>query len=292
MRQTEKQSLVRRVFSAAMLAALLIMMPRTFGQHLTGGGHPAGFGGGQMGGFSGGHLGAFNGGGFRGGFSAPRTFGGFSTPAQRGLGTAPRINLAVPHSNFVPKRNSYAGYRPRYGAGGGSGWDHRGRDHRGRYHRPYPGYGYGGYPYLYANSWKLLPWDIGYPDFTGYGGDNEDNEAAESNNGQVQPSGDEQEQQQPEGEGYRPEYVPAPYASPTNQMTASAPLHNDHQLTLIFKDGHIQSIRNFVLTPSEVIVMDDAASGCIPRISISELNLPATEKAAKRAGLDFSPPSA
>lgn len=288
MRQTEKQSLVRWVFSAAMLAALLIMMPRTFGQHLTGGGHPAGFGGGQMGGFSGGHLGAFNGGGFRGGFSAPRTFGGFSTPAQRGLGTAPRINLAVPHSNFVPKRNSYAGYRPRYGAGGGSGWDHRGRDHRRRYRRPYPGYGYGGYPYLYANSWELLPWDIGYPNFTGYG---DDNEPAESNNGQAQPS-DEEQEQPPESEGYQTKYVPAPYQSPANQSAASAPPRNEPALTLIFKDGHTQNIRNYVLTPSEVIIMDGADSGRIPCISLSELNLPATEKAAKRAGLDFSPPSA
>lgn len=287
MRQTEKQSLVRRVFSAAMLAALLMMMPRTFGQHLTGGGHPAGFGGGHMGGFSGGHLGAFNGGGFRGGFSAPRTFGGFSTPAQRGFGPAPRINLAAPHSNFVPQR-SYAGYRPRYGAGGGSGWDHRGGGHRGRYRRPYPGNGYGGYPYLYANSWELLPWDIGYPDFTGYG---DDNEPAESNNGQAQPS-DEEQEQPPETEGYRPEYVPAPYQSPANQSAASAPPRNEPKLTLIFKDGHTQNIRNYVLTPSEVIVMDDASSGRIPRISISELNLPATEKAAKQAGLDFSPPSA
>lgn len=287
MRLTEKQSLVRRIFSTAILAALLTMMPRSFSQHLSGG-HPGGFGGGHMGGLSGGHLGSFNGGGFHGGFSEPSSFGRFPGQAPRGFGAVPRMNWNTSPHNFLPRQNSYAGYRSPYGAENRGGRNHRGRDHR----RPYPGYSYGGYPYLYANSWELLPWDIGYPDLAGYGGDNEDDEAAESNNGRVQPSGDEQEQQQPESEGYRPEYVPAPYASPTNQIAASAPPHNEPQLTLIFKDGHTLTIRNFVLTPSEVIVMDDASSGRIPRISLSELNLPATEKAANQAGLDFSPPSA
>jgi hypothetical protein len=37
--------------------------------------------------------------------------------------------------------------------------------------------------------------------------------------------------------------------------------------------------------------MDDAASGREPRISLSELDLPATEQAARQNGLDFSPPS-
>ena len=288
MRLTETQSLLRRASFFATLAALLTMIPGTFGQHLTGG-HPGGMSGGHVGRFSGGHVGEFNGGSFRGNFSAPRAFGGFSAPAQRGFGPALRMNWAAPNYNFVPRRNPYAGYRPRYGAGGGSGWDHRGRDHRGRYRRSYPGYGYGGYPYLYANSWELLPWDIGYPDFTGYG---DDNELAESNNGQAQPAAGEQGQLPPESEGYRPEYVSAPYQSPANQSAASAPLRNEPELTLIFKDGHTQNIRNYVLTPSEVIVMDDANSGRIPRISLSELNLPATEKAARQAGLDFLPPSA
>jgi hypothetical protein len=90
-------------------------------------------------------------------------------------------------------------------------------------------------------------------------------------------------------EGYRPEYVPAPYQSPV--ASASSP-HIEPQLTLIFKDNHTQKIRNYVLTSKEVIVMDDADSGRIPRISLSDLNLPVTEQAAQRAGLDFSPPSA
>lgn len=288
MRQTEKQSLVRRIFSTAILAALLTMMPRSFSQHLSGG-HPGGFGGGHLGGFSGGHLGAFNGGGFHGGFSAPSYFGRFPGQVPRGFGAVPRKNWTASRYNFVPRQNSYASYRSPNGAGNRGGWTRPGRDHNLRYRRPYTGSGYGSYPYLYSNSWELLPWDIGYPDYTGY---DEDYESTQSNNGQVQPSGEEQQQQQPKSEGYRPEYVPAPYESSANRTAPSPPPRNEPQLTLIFKDGHTQTIRNYVLTPSEVIVMDDASSGRIPRISLSELNLPATEKAANQAGLDFSPPSA
>jgi hypothetical protein len=37
--------------------------------------------------------------------------------------------------------------------------------------------------------------------------------------------------------------------------------------------------------------MDAAASGQVSRIALSELNLPATEQAARKDGLDFSPPA-
>ncbi|HZP04615.1 MAG TPA: hypothetical protein VFB43_06930 [Terracidiphilus sp.] len=73
-------------------------------------------------------------------------------------------------------------------------------------------------------------------------------------------------------------------------MAASAP-REEPELTLVFKDGHTQNIRNYVLTPNDIIVMDDAASGRIPRIQLAELDLPATKRAAQRDGLDFSPPT-
>ena len=273
---SERSSFVRRAFYAATLGMILTFAPGAFGQHVVGG-HPSSF--------SGGHAGGLSSGGFRGSFSAPPTSRGFSGPAPRAFGVAPRMNWTIPHHSFVlQQRGAYASSRPSYGAENRRRWDHRGR-----YRRSYPGYGYSGYPYAYANSWELLPWDLGYPDFTEYG---DDNETVESNNPQVQPSGEEQEQLQPENEGYRPEYAPAPYRPPASQAAASTPPHNEPQLTLIFKDGHTEIIRNYVLTPSEVIVMDDVASGRIPRISLSDLNLPATERTAHQAGLDFSPPSA
>jgi hypothetical protein len=260
------------VLPVVMFGGLLVLAPGTLGQRLAGS---------RSAGFSAGHVGGFSGGGFRGSFSAPHPFGSFTAPAPRGFGAAPRMNWAAPRYDFAPQQNRYAVYRPSNALG-----NRRGGDHREHFRRRYPGFGYGGYPYAYVNSGQLLPWDLGYPDFAGYG---DDNGTAEPNNAQVQPS--EEEQQQPqEDEGYRPDYPRAPYQSPAHQVAASTPPREEPKLTLIFKDGHTEDIRNYILTPRDVIVMDDAASGREPRISLSELNLPATEQAARRDGLDFSPP--
>jgi hypothetical protein len=270
LKHSEKRSFARRVFAITMLVALLVSVRGTMGQHLAGS---------HSGSFSGGHVG-----GFSGEVSTPRSFSRPVGPVSHGFGATSRMSWTPPHYSFVPQRGAYKGYRPSYSTETRHGWDYRGRRRR-----PYPGYGYSGYPYAYANSWELLPRDLGYSDFTGYG---DDNETVESNNRQVQPSSEEREQTQPENEGYRPEYAPAPYRSPASQAAASTPPRNEPPLTLIFMDGHTEIIRNYVLTPSEVIVMDDVASGRVPRIPLSDLNLPATERTAHQAGLDFSPPSA
>jgi hypothetical protein len=265
---------LRSVLPIVMSGLLLVLSPGALGQHFAQG-HSAGF--------SGGYARGFSGGGFHGGFSAPRSFGGFTAPAPRGFSAAPRMNWTAPRYNFNPPRNPNVVYRPSYGGG-----NHRGGDHRERYRRRYSVYGFGGYPYQYPNSWEPLPWDLGYPEFTGYG---DDNGAAEPNSAQVQPSDEEQQQRPQEDEGFRPDNERVPYQSPVRQTAASTPPREEPEMTLIFLDGHTQVIRNFVLTPRDVIVMDDAASGRVPRISLSELNLPATEQAARQNGLDFSPPS-
>lgn len=147
------------------------------------------------------------------------------------------------------------------------------------------GSGYGGYvyPYAYANSWELLPGDFGYLD--------DDNTAQNV----PPPAADQavapqQEQTSPEYQAayeYRQEYEPPAYAAPASPSSIAP----EPQLTLIFKDGHTQQIRNYVVTPHAVIVMDEAASGREPSIPLTELNLPATEEAARQAGLEFSPPT-
>ena len=63
------------------------------------------------------------------------------------------------------------------------------------------------------------------------------------------------------------------------------------ELRLIFRDGHQQSIRNYVLTGKTLIVLDHAASGRQQRISLGDLDILATEHAAEDAGLDFNPPA-
>lgn len=279
LKRSEKPLFVGHIIPVAMLGMLLVLVPGAFGQH---------GGGGHSGGVSGGHVGGFSGGGFHGGFSASPSFRGFSGTAPHSFGAPSRMTWSAPRYSSAMRRGVYGNYRPPFNAG-----DRRGGDHRGRYRRPYPGYGYG-YPYGYANPWGLLPWDLGYPDFTDYG---DDSDSAGSNNAQappypVQPPDEEQQQPPPESEDFRPEYAPAPYQPPVQQQVASTPQKGEPQLTLIFKDGHTLTIRNYMLTPSEIIVMDDAASGREPRIPLAELDLPATEKAAQQHGLDFSPPSA
>ena len=268
---------MRRVLPVAILCGLLAAAPAAVAQR-GGAGHSAA------------HAGGFSG-GFRGGFSAPRSFGGFSGArfpgfAQRGLSMAPRMIWTVPRSSAAP--GYYSASRPAYGA------DRRGSNRGGRYpyRPPYRGassYAVYAYP-SYANSWELLPWDLGYPDFTGYG----DDSAAYQPSDQPEPQPQPQYVPQPEyvappDQGYAQDYPPPyPMAAPAAPPTAIA---SQPQLTLIFEDGHTQTIRNYMLTSSAVIVMDQAASGREMRIPLSQLNLAATEQAARQDGLDFSPPA-
>lgn len=281
----------------------------------------------QNGGLAAGH-GSFGGargsfGGVHSGFSGhpgglvPHSFGG---PA---FGSPGRISTLAPHSIAMPGRAVFpapahafaAGSVPNwtgsrtaqpFGGWSNGGWrdggwrdgDHR-RDHDGDHDRGhhrgdgYGNYGYGGYGYLggypyYANSWELLPYDIGGSDFMG-----DDTDQTGTQQGNAQSS----ESVPPPDSGYRPEYsgndeppypVQQAYAAPS---APAAPIAPEPELTLIFKDGHTQAIRNYVLTPSDLVVLDQAAAGRQQRIPLHELNLPATEKAAQQAGVDFSPPA-
>lgn len=246
----------------------------------------------------GGHAGGFSGGGFHGGFAAPRSFagfsgggfsgggfsrGGFSSFPRRGFTStprmAPRMMSTAPRYGAVPRYNS--AFRPAYGA------DDRGRNHGGRYpfrppYRGDSGYGAYGYPY-YSNSWELLLWDLGYPDFTDYGDDSGTYQQPDQSEPQPPLAA-------PPDEGYRQDYAP-PYEFAPAPSTPATPATLQPQLTLIFQDGHTQKIRNYMMTRSAVIVTDEAASGREPRIPLSDLNLPATARAAQQAGLDFSPPT-
>src|SRR6202044_2851945 len=88
-------------------------------------------------------------------------------------------------TSTAPAHSFFPGYRSPYGGI----TEGRRTDRRGdfRYRPPYRGYG--GYPY-YANSWELLPWDLGYPDFAGYGYDNSASDAAQQPAASVAPPDD------------------------------------------------------------------------------------------------------
>lgn len=263
---------MRRVLPVAMLSVLLAAAPAAVAQHGGSGGHA---GGGFHGGFSGGHasFGGFHSGfagysGFRGGFSTAQSYGRFSGGVARFYGGAGQY------------RAGYGGagvYRPEYQPGR----EIRGR--RGHYHVRNSGYyGYGGYP-AYVNSWELLPWDLGYPDDT-----DDDTSAA-------QPAAEPGPEYGPEPEGgyepgpdsgYREDYAPAAY-----EAAPQAPITPEPQLTLIYKDGHTQQVRNYALTQDALLDLDEADSGRVTHIPLASLNLAATEKAAQQAGLEFAPPA-
>lgn len=280
---------MRQIFSATVLSGLLIVLPPAFGQRGSyGGGHGAGFTGHSAGG---GFVSHFSG----PAFSGPGRMPGFPTHS---FGPAPRMELGpVPSARFespIRPFDSGSAYRAEHG----NGWGGRGdRDHDGRYRAPYRGYGYGygAYPY-YANSWALLPWDLGYSDFAGDSEDYDDSgnyTAQQPQNEVATPTDQGYGPAYPSEDGsYRPEYGPQPYpdyAPPPPASSSDAAIAPEPPLTLFFKDGHQESIENFVLTPQTVIVMK--ASGRQQRIPLADLNLPATEQAAQQAGLDFNPPA-
>lgn len=225
--------------------------------------------------------------------------------------SAPRFTSTFgPHSVAVPGQGGgfHGTSAPEYAYSWGivsrtghqNGHDRDGdRDRRRDHHRS----GYGGYGYGYGGipiySTGLMPWDYGYLDNNGY--------APEDNGPESAPHGAESAPPQYE-EARRPPYAapqtdyapPPPRAALQATPAASAPaassaapttLAGEPALTLVFRDGHRQSVRNYALTGTSLIVLDDAASGRQQRIPLADLDLAATKQAAAEAGLDFNPPA-
>ncbi|MGA8531355.1 MAG: hypothetical protein WB622_16680 [Acidobacteriaceae bacterium] len=261
------------LLTSGVVAGFLIAGSAAFAQHGGYAGH---------GGFAG-HAGGFSSRGFSG--SITGFPGQISTLAPHAITMPGRAVFGAPAHAFAP------GFVPSW-TGSQPAWSNRGgwRDGGDRRDRGYGrnGYGYGvGYPY-YGSSWELLPYDLGYSDVTGDDGDDSAAQQGSAQNTVAAP---------PPDSGYRPEYPgyegdPYPgqqaYAAPP---APAAPIAPEPELTLIYKDGHTQAIHNYVLTASDLVVLDEAAAGRQQRIPLSELNLPATEEAAQQAGLDFSPPA-
>lgn len=207
------------------------------------------------------------------------------------------VSTFGPRSVVVPGRGVFPGtgtpdYASSWGIAHQAGHE-RDRDR----HRP-GRHGYAGVP-IY-DSWALMPWDYGYLESSGYPGEESGAAAAE-------PAAQAGEYPPVQPEEHRPAYpvverevapppapaepavLPAAVAPPATAPATTA-LAGEPTLTLVFKDGHRQSVRNYALTGSSVIVLDNAASGRQQRIPLTELNVAATEQAAEAAGLDFSPP--
>uniref|UniRef100_A0A372IU69 Uncharacterized protein n=2 Tax=Paracidobacterium acidisoli TaxID=2303751 RepID=A0A372IU69_9BACT len=295
---------------------MLISVPGAMAQRGAGGSGSHGGGGGHA--VGGGFAGHPAGGGFAGrplnsgGFStAPRAFlppGSFSRSfsgsfpvnrsasswGQPGL-TSQRLNaFTTPYFGRSRPASGAAWSRTANGFHNGNGYGdgHARGDHRYRYRSPYRGYGYGG-------AVGLVPWEVGYPDFMGYGDQEYDDsgsasaEAAPDQNGSAEaPEG--YSNQPYEESDARQDYAPPPEYAPQERLSQTsqpAPIA-EPTLTVVFRDGHTQEIRNYALTPTTLIVLDEAAAGRQQRISLDQVDLQATEQSARQAGLEFRPPSA
>jgi len=273
---------MKQLFAVALVA--VVAVAPACAQH-GGGGHGGGGGG-------------FHGGGFvsHGGFAAQ---GGFSGAVNRGA-VGGRV------------------YAPRYGYGGGVGvanarpsFYHGGWNRRRGYVAPYgygAGVGYVGYGWLDANdpgygSGDDSGYDPGYD--SGYGdngsydvGPYQDGSgvAAEGYGAQVpggeEPPGPYAAESAEAGSGYEARAAQPPYVARTSSIAPSSSvarpsLYNNDAVTLIFKDGRApEKIYNYALTRTTLYVTDAKRQ----EIPIAALDLAATEKANRAAGVRFQLP--
>lgn len=206
-------------------------------------------------------------------------------------GAAPTLRFRREYPG-MPVREPYRGREPgrdygRHGANGRSYgpwlWS---------YGVPYQGY----YPWLDG-------YDPGFDDSTGESGaqpesdEAQSNEAPESDYGpyaNAQPPLPEQYPYYPQSQdlqGYYPGAPRAPYLPsaqrPSNPPAGPAITDRQAPVTVIFKDGRPpEQIRNYLLTGSTLFVED----GKQQRIPVSQIDVVATEKANKDAGVAFELP--
>lgn len=313
---------MKRVAAIALAVVVGLAVPafaqRGGGGHSGGGG--GGFHGGGGGGFHGGGGGGFHGGGgfsgrgggfsggFHGGFSGPRSSGGFSArpyggfSASRSYRFAGSPRYARPYSAYRPnsgfRSSSRYGsrFRAPYRRSGNRGWDRgrdrdrdhdRDRDDRFRRDRffdndfddflfPIP-YWIGLGPYgCYGDSY------IYGDDFGGYGSDCYQSQPEQADQPVIY--GDDQgEPPAPPPDYAPPAYQPPAYDPPAHSSVPATQIAT----TIVFKDGRpAQQIHNYALTQTDLYVTD-AQRRDIP---LDEIDLAATAKANRAAGIEFQVP--
>ena len=247
----------------------------------------------QHGGSHGGGGGGFHGGGFSS-HSAPSFHGGFSSsaPSRFAGGSRPPVSRSFAPRQYVPRYGGASGLTanrmrsiaPNYRMRNGFGRDYarppydRNRDghHPRRPYRPIyqSGFVYGvpQYPGWIGPEYFDYPDDYGYDDGSSYTPDS----GYAYNGGYAQP----------DDQGPPPPYEPP--VEPAQPSSASAPaLENTEAITLVFRDGRAsEQIYNYILSRTTLSVLD----GRHRDIPVDQLDLAATEKANRDAGVDFRLP--
>jgi hypothetical protein len=211
-------------------------------------------------------------GGFAG-HSGPAFHGGFSrgtsAPAPNRLAAPPRYSQGFTRQGPA-HRAGYGGARPAY----------RGDGHRRPYISPYRfGVPYAGGPWIWP----------GYPTVLDYNDDADGSQGYDT--GAYDNGGyDTQGPYDPQGpEGQPPPSWPAlgPYAPAAPQAATAASPAAEEAVTLVFKDGRpAEQIHNYVLTSTTLYVGD----GHRREIPLDQLDLTATAKVNRDAGVDFRLP--
>lgn len=188
-------------------------------------------------------------------------------------------------------------YGDRRGGDHRGDWDHRGRDRdHFRDHDHDRGfafvnfYGWAGYPY-----WPWWGW--GYPYLNGFWDNDYDSydsqpvsNYAASQYPEYAPSQYDYQAPPPEqDEPAQPSYTPWPYSqpAPSESQPASGTAAEVPATTLVFKDGRpSQQIHNYMLTATTLSVLDKNRRD----IPVDQIDLAATEKANRAAGVEFALP--
>jgi hypothetical protein len=283
-------------------------------------------GGGYAGGSHGGGFSGHSGPSFHGGFSGPGSFTrgfspggpsvhGYSGPSRSGFRTLPAYNFRVPWANeFNGVQHNSPGRSLRTAPGfartfpgnsfNQSAFSDRSH-HRGPYRPPYRrdrdhhqdrddyfsgsaiwpgwiGYGYLGYP-----SFDEYPplWDYDSSDDSSGSQPYAPQQDYASQPQDYGPQAADQQQSD------YPDLPPWPTINtPQNSApprTVSAPPQTAEPVTLVFNDGRPpEKIHNYLLTAGTLYVMDEQRR----EIPVAELNLAATAKVNREAGVDFKLP--
>jgi hypothetical protein len=246
---------------------------------------------------------------FHGGFSSsgPSVHGfsprAFASQPRYGITAPPQYNFRTPLSNrFIPSPRYPVGrsanISPRFaGISPGSSFAPSGFAGAGQHRMPYrPPYRGGNNFFGGGVPWTVWPNNYGfagYPDFYLYPpwwdyDDSSDESQSYAQESSPQDYGSQSPEQQPEYPA-RPAWpsLSAPQNVPQSPSQTAAEPQPGESVTIVFNNGRPpEKIHNYLLTPATLYVMDQHRS----EIPVNQLDLAATEKVNREAGIDFRLP--
>lgn len=196
-----------------------------------------------------------------GGFGGYASMGGFHGSAA----------MSFHGPGYAPGGGHWAGGYRGYGYGRGYGWGYRGYYPYARYRRYYPGYwGYGyGYPWW---GWNDGSYDSGpsYSGSTYYPVQNYPNDSGQAST------------QQAEIDRLNDE------VARLREAQSRATTRPEESTELVYRDKHTEEVKNYAIVGQTLWILNESRS---KKVSLADLDIPATRKANEDRGVDFSLPN-